>query len=315
MVKGRFGVIMSYYRERYGLQQSALYEGVCSAASYFRVEMGERMVDFVIIEALLSRICKSSEQFEFMMKSEDYDLWTKRLEMQSAMMEQDFLKVDKEIKEYKKQMPLNSNLHRQFCLYCELKVAEWNRQPVDILCQIAWSALAITKNIGDKPHKRKNLYSNTEMDLLLTLIHYKYEKWGEYNNAKTCLIEMLEMIEMCPPQKAQISVEGKILMELAAVIEKHDDDIILYEYIDKAIDTSSKSDGIVRLAELHFMKARLLWRIQKGLGIKDGWLHLCEEECRMAYGIFLVMEREKEKEEVEKFCKEELNWHITMQIE
>ena len=85
----------------------------------------------------------------------------------------------------------------------------------------------------------------------------------------------------------------------------------LLSYIDKAIECLAKGTGIIKLAQVHFMKAKLLARMRTGSGDQH-WQKMCMEECKMAYCIYSVMERKEQAEDIEKFCREELEWHITI---
>ena len=72
------------------------------------------------------------------------------------------------------------------------------------------------------------------------------------------------------------------------------------------------ANGIRRLAELHFIKARLIGRLKMEWDGSDGWLKRWKEECLMAYAVCEAMEMEKELAEIKRYCREELHWHITL---
>ena len=193
-----------------------------------------------------------------------------------------------------------------------MKLAEWNKESAEEICRIAWSALSITKKRGDEPHKWRNLYNNMEMELLLTLVHYKFGKWGDYSNARSCLFGMLESIETYNSSALRAVVEERAWLELLILMAKHERNEVLLEYIEKAIACASRSDEIGKLAELHFHKALLLWHTRDNKNNGEIYASLCREECKMAFCIFRILGRVQEQKKVERFCWEELKWHITM---
>ncbi|MCI8789261.1 MAG: hypothetical protein HFH92_09160, partial [Lachnospiraceae bacterium] len=177
MEKNRFGKMVENYQQMHEVEKKAIYRGICSGATFTRVETEERNLDYLVVETLLARMGKKDYGFESLLRQKDGELWEKRLEMKLAMCEQDYLSVDKMLQEYRMMMPKDSKLHEQFCLYHEMKLAERGGKSADRAkaCSLAWQALVLTKKDGEMPHEKKNLYTPMEMDLLLTLIRYRQE--------------------------------------------------------------------------------------------------------------------------------------------
>ena len=58
MEQNTLGVVLSYYRQKYGFSMEALASGICSTTTLSRVEAGSREIDSLMAEALLGRVEK-----------------------------------------------------------------------------------------------------------------------------------------------------------------------------------------------------------------------------------------------------------------
>lgn len=315
MSKTTFGTIIEKYRKKLNVSQKVVHEGIGSQASYRRGESDEREVDFVIQETILARLGQSATDFELILDDEEYDMWMERLAIRSATAGKDYDTVEKLVKEYRLRYAAVHKLHEQFCLYYELKLAEWHGEERKTLSALAAEALSLTKQIDDMPRLRESLYTPMELDLLLTLIQYRHEHWNNLFKNGNCLQKIIEYVNEYYSIERQEDIEGRAWLELLRVAEKYEDPEQLLVYIDKAIACFCGATGIERLGEVRFMKAQLLWRGYEDATDKEQQLHLCKEECKMAYCIFEVLRRTEKVREIEEFCLGELQWHITMQIE
>lgn len=333
MEKNRFGKMVKNYQKKYEVEKRAIYMSICSGATFTRVQTEERNVDYLVIETLLARMGKGADGFESLLRQEDGELWEKRLEIKSAMYEHGYLSLDKMLREYRMKMPKDSNLHEQFCLYHEMKLAERGEKSTDRaykVCSLAWQALRLTKKDGELPHEKKNLYTPMEMDLLLTLIRYRQEDlclpdpdrpermvhpldaWKEDARAENALWDMTEYMGIYYQDDRQEEIKGDVWLELMRLLEQAGKDHRLRFCLEKALEAFAGANGIRRLAELHFIKARLIGRMKMEWDGSDDWTKLCREECLMASAVCETMEMEKELAEIEQYCREELHWHITL---
>ena len=139
-MKNRFGQMAENYQKKYGMDKKAIYRGICSGATFTRMETEERNLDYLVIETLMARMGKRADGFESLLRQEDGELWEKRLEIKLAMYEHGYIYVDKMLHEYRMNMPKDSKLHEQFCLYYEMKLAERGEKSIDRtkVCSLAW---------------------------------------------------------------------------------------------------------------------------------------------------------------------------------
>lgn len=308
------GTIIAKYREKHNLRQQDICNGICDRSTYLRAEVGAQEVDFVVQETLLNRLGQDAADFEMLLDDDAYDAWTERLAIRSAMAGRQYEGLQKLVEAYRIEYAEQHKLHEQFCLYYEMKLAQWRGEDTEHICELAEKALSITKVIDEMPEIRKNLYSSMELDLLLTLIQHQYNVWSSVWQCKECLMNILEYVAVYFSTEHREDIEGRAWMELLKVEEKFSEPEQLLEYIDKAIACFVSGNGILRLAEVRFFKAKFLYKISNASDKPDTLVLQCRDECRMAYNIYDVMECSKEREAVEHFCEEELQWHITTQV-
>jgi len=314
-----FGTIVSAYRKKYGLRQRAICKGVCPESTCVRAELEGIEVDFLTQEALLARMGLSADDFELLLGDEDYVLRSRRGAIRSDLAGRNWMELEKKLDDYisNYRNKDKTGLHRQFYLYYQVKLAQWRGDNPDKICKLAEEALSCTKESDEVPHPKDNLYSHTELDLLLTLIQYEFGSWQDPFKSGDCLKKIIDYVGVYYATERQEDIEGRAWIQLIKVAEKFENTDKLLSYIDKAIDCFSGATGIERLAEVRFIKAKLLWKSCDEVVDKEKQIELCtlcREECRMAYCIFEVLGRGEKVQEVEAFCEEKLQWHITMQM-
>ena len=74
MEQKTMGVVLNYYRKKYKLRQEDVCSGICSIATFSRLEQGYREIDSLMGELLLGRIGKEVTLFETLLNEEDYIL-------------------------------------------------------------------------------------------------------------------------------------------------------------------------------------------------------------------------------------------------
>ena len=333
MEKNRFGKIAENYQKIYGVEKKSIYTGICSGATFTRAQTEERNLDYLTIETLLARMGKNADGFESLLRQEDGELWENRLAIKWAILEHDYTAANEMLHEYWKKAPEDNKLHEQFCLYYEMKLADREEAGTDRTyqtCRLAWQALRLTKQDIEGPHVKKNLYTPMEMELLLTLIRYRQEAvclpdpekpgkmthpsaaWKEDCRAESILWDMTKYMELYYQNDRLEEIKGNVWLELMRLLEQSGRDDRLRFCIEKALESFAGATGIRRLAELHFIKARLIGRLKTGWDGSGHWQELCKEECRMAYAVCVTMEMEEDLAKIEQYCREELHWHITL---
>ena len=314
MDKCVLGKVIDKYKSKYKVTQKVIHEGIGSQGSYQRGEYTDRDVDFIIQETMLARVGRGVESFEVILGDEEYDKWALRMSIRSAMAAKDYDFVAEKVRFYRENHSEKHKLHEQFCQYYEMKLACLRGEKAEVVGPLAERALNITKKVDDMPLREDSLYTPMELDCLLVLIQCRYGCWEDQWRCVEGLRKIIEYAKIYFSLEKREEIEGKARIEQIKIMEQFENTEKLLLYVNEAITCFSGATGIERLAEVRFIKARLLWKGYANTAKQMEQKKSCMQECLMAYSIYEALGREEKMQEIEIFCVEELQWHITMQI-
>lgn len=313
------GVVLSYYRGKYKLTLNQVCDGICSVSTLMRLEEGIRCVDSLTSNLLLERIGKKVCQFEQLLNDQDYDLWCTRESILENMQKKDYVRVREELLYYRKMEKFGSDLHEQFCLYQEvvmlvreLEERKLKSQTIqEKICETAQEALHITKYAYMfEDCGQKQLYTTTEAELILILIHYG--KYQVYTRQEEILLDLFHHVKYYDTERRKQELGSKIMLEIIALSQKQQNLDKVLSYIDQGIDYVSQGRACAGLEHFRFLRAQTLL-MQYGTGaLKDGKeRYEIQRECLMAYSICEVFGDGQQMKAIERFCEKELKWQIT----
>lgn len=306
------GIVLSYYREKYHITQSQLCQGICSAATLSRIEMGSREVDSLMSEGLLGRFGKEVTRFEIILNDRDYFLWEMRNEIEASMENENYKKADELIKNYWQSTQEDHHLHRQFCLLNEAKIEKALHNDTKEVCRILTGGLNLSKPCFHPENDANSLFNQMETEIILMLVHMGYNGWKQKEKEELLLTVFKNVNKMYSEKQKEI-VGIRILIALLEIEQKAENHLKIIKYANKAIDFISQGRGIKSIAELRFMKAKAMEQHYKNKKNWKKYRQLCMEECLMSYYVFEVMNCKKEMEEISRFCEDKLKWQITKQ--
>ncbi len=305
------GVVLSYYREKYGFSQEEICNGICSVPTLSRAEQGVRAIDSLMGESLLGRIGKGITRFELILNDEDYDKWKHRDTIQRLVKKKDYEAAKKCINAYREQLTEEQHLHHQFCRYYEVKIAEARSEDVKIVSDMALEALILTKPDFRYNITKKQAYTPIEIELLVSIIHANCTKVVE--DPEMELNFLFHYVKRYYSGRVMERLGTRILIELIEVRQKNGDHMKVIEYVDKAISFISEGRGIQQIAMLHFTKAKAIQLLYSDTVKWEIWEAECKRECMMAYCTYFVQNDEVGLSNIEKYCEEVLRWQITRQ--
>ena len=303
------GQVLKYYRKKHDFRQEKLCSGICSVATLSKIERGNRIVDSLNAECLLGRMGKEVLQFEILLNDEDYAAWNLREEIQKYEKESNYKKAAELLQIYEKQMPKMESVHEQFLLYHRAKVKIAEQAETEEITALLYHALKCTKPEMDTNEEEALLYNPIEIELILLLIHYNYPEWSGRDKEEE-LLKILNYVRKVYTGRQLEETTIRIFLGLIEAEQELGDYVRVLKYIDEAIDTISQGRGIEHIAELHFMKARML---EQTCHQKVEWKERekdCREECLMAYYVFDLLGQKEEIEELQRFCEEKMGWQI-----
>jgi hypothetical protein len=281
------GIVLSYYREKYGLSMAQVCEGICSPATMFRIEEGFREVDSLVSGTLLSRIGKQVLEFELLLNEEDYNLFRLRKEIDRSIAERNMDAADKLLQKYQSVMPKKQVIHEQYYLWGKAELLQKRGASKEEIKAVLNEAILLTKPFFGKRKNTSDLYSEMEIKLFLGLIQFSEDiSWKEAE-----LKRILLFTRKYDSKKIKEQAEMSILKELASIQEEKGDAQKELEYIEQALTLVKESRTMRGLAELHFKKAGLLKELmQRNKDMQQKYQKQCQVELTMAYYTALVMD-------------------------
>lgn len=310
MEQNTLGVVLSYYREKYGFSLEALSGGICSTTTLSRVEAGSREIDSLMAEALLGRVGKEVTQFELLLNDEDYAMWQKRESIHAALKEKRYDEVLEGVCQYENILTEEQSLHWQRCLAWRVQLVEAQGVSREKIIRLASDALAYTISNIDSGMAGQ-LYNPLEIRLILVLARHNY--FSAVEKVEDRLLRLVGYVETYYSGRMKETLGIEILLTLIELMEQNGEDDKVISYVDQAVALIAKGRGIRHVAKLHYIKARAIERLYCGSANWEEQERCCREECAMAYYVAEIMGEKELMEEITAYCKEELSWQITEQ--
>ena len=305
MEQNTLGVVLSYYREKYGFSLEALSGGICSTTTLSRVEASSREIDSLMAEALLGRVGKEVTQFELLLNDEDYAMWQKRESIHAALKEKRYDEVLEGVCQYENMLTGEQSLHRQRCLAWRVQLVEAQGDSREEIIRLASDALAYTISDIDSGMAGQ-LYNPLEIRLILVLARHNY--FSAVEKVEDRLLRLVRYVETYYSGRMKETLGIEILLTLIELMEQNGEDDKVISYVDQAVALIAKGRGIRHVAKLHYIKARAIERLYCGSANWEKQERCCREECAMAYYVAEIMGEKELMEEITAYCKEKLSW-------
>ena len=100
LVENGIGNYVKTHREAKGYLQKEICDGICSVPTLSRIEAGEKLVDFLMIEAFLSRMKIERAEYEFVLDDEDYYAYKRREEIEARVKNREHEQAEKSMAAY-----------------------------------------------------------------------------------------------------------------------------------------------------------------------------------------------------------------------
>ncbi len=194
LVENAPGLFIHEAREAKGYIMEEISHGICSLATLKRIEKGERVTDYLTMEALLERMKIEKSEYEFVLDEDDYSQYMKREEIRKAVRQKEYKKAEQKLAQYEKKYG-EAPLHKQFIYYqralLEQRKGQMENEKVK---EIFEKAILITVPDYKEILEKKEILGNTELYCLIGIINcmedslereekyeelYKYFNWCE----------------------------------------------------------------------------------------------------------------------------------------
>ena len=168
MPERTIGKFISDIREKQGIQQQELCEGLCSKQLMSQIEYDESIPDLFLFECLIQRLGKSPDKFEIILFDSEFELLEKRAEIE-RMIEVGKFEVAEELLE-KYIAVCNKKDHIQYQFYYQIKaIIEHEKGNLEGSINCLLDAIRSTVIDFDIKKKRTVLFCVREIELMLML--------------------------------------------------------------------------------------------------------------------------------------------------
>lgn len=292
------GRVFSVYRKLRHLSQQQVYHGICSKATYSRIENDDRDVDFYLLEILLSRIGVSIEEYDLMISSLDETLYRMRSDISSALFLKKYEDAKLLIQQYQELMP-KRKIYQQYVAYTKATIQFYQCGNKKEFLSILEDILEMTEKSA-KAFCPNELYSNLEMDAMLCFLSQ-----DKYHDHEMDISQILLYIHHRMQGSLRMTYEVKALMILAQLARDHRRYTDALAHAENAVKILAESQEISVLAELHFFIATVQYEINQNKKVSIPHDEMIRE-CRMAYYLFDLYDSNRAAQ-VYRFVKEKLN--------
>ena len=258
MKQNSIGRFIHILRTRNNISQGRLSKGLCSIATLSRIELGERIPDKFLMDALFQRLGKSPDKFEVLLAEKDYFLYEQRKEIEKALFYKDYALAEKLLLEYQDKKECKGNLHEQFVLKVSGILDYEDRNDIDQALEKFLSALKCTLPNWKYGELRGQLLSLEEIDLFL-LISMSYAKKNKTYDVIVRLKELIEYIDNgYTDEEEKVKVYPKAAYLLVKFYIKRGNYLSAEDLCEKAIDILTSNGVIVGLADLLLLYVEIL---------------------------------------------------------
>lgn len=307
MENNKIGSAIQYFRETYQISQSKLCRGLCSVATFSRIEAGERDVDSLLLEALLERLGKTPNQFEIILSDVDYILYQNREEVKRQINNKNSETAQGLLIEYEKSAASKGSVHMQFIMNYRALLNELFGGTVEDTVELLKDAISCT--VPDFMTSRiKDYYlSNSELNIIIDIIK-RLISVGMIEKAKEILDQVLEYLGEHKLMEENNRLYPKVAVIASQLYIQEKNYQRALEMCNKGLEMNKGSRKMDFLGELFLIKAQAIEQILKA---NNEWIsghQECLQLYLQAYYIFDFCEEHFTALKIKKHLEEEYQW-------
>ncbi|MBP7320455.1 MAG: helix-turn-helix domain-containing protein, partial [Lachnospiraceae bacterium] len=217
MNRQSIGKLVRYEREKKQISIQNLANGICSISTLQRVENGERLPDFFVLERMIERLGKSINKMEFLYHQGDYEIYYLREVIERYLENKQYADVWEGLEAYEALKEAEEPIHKQYIFKMYGAIAsevEKNHQKAAMYLE---EALQLTvpdfqiEKIGDY------LLGEGEFVILLMWIQEKYQLGNDLS-----LLEMDSVLfsieKICEDEEIRANIYCKAALVLGEIL-------------------------------------------------------------------------------------------------
>lgn len=193
MVKNEIGVFIHAVMEAKGYTMEEISKGICSLSTLSRIEAGERVVDYILIEVLMERMKLAKSEYEFVLDEEDYCLYEQRENIKMLIENKNYERAEEELLRYEKENGENF-LHSQFVFFQRALLEQGKKEmEKERVKDIFEKAIYITVPDYKKTIEQKEILGDTEIFCVIGI----YNCLNDFSEKKKKYEELYEYFQWC----------------------------------------------------------------------------------------------------------------------
>lgn len=235
MDKRMIGRMIGYERSKRKISMQMLSEGLCSVSALQRLESGERLPDFFVLERLIERLGKSVNKMEFLYSEAAYEIYYLREIIEKELVQKNYLEVEKALEYYQSRPEAGETLHRQYIYKIQAAVEGQEKKNHEEALRLLEEAMKMTVPWLELTNSfRVNDLDNLllgEGELLLLLMWIQERMEQDVSLIQIDGRRILNYIErICQDEEVRANVYSKAAWVLGtlAILQKNRLDALVY---------------------------------------------------------------------------------------
>ena len=302
IAENNIGNYLRMRRTSSGYSQEDVCKNICSLSTYSRLEAGELVVGYQMIEAFLDRLKIEDSECEFVLDEEDYMAFRNREEIISLVETGDYSKAEEKLKQYQNVCEDNRQ-NEQFIAFwtaaLECAKSEVDRKKRK---ELFYKALHITVPDYHESLDHMKLLGGLELECIVEIINCT-----ENSMNRECELEKLYQYFNWTYQKEGFYPRAyRIAMQYYAEClnenGKYDRSI---QICNEVLDELYKTSKVENRAEVFYLRAKA----REGRGLNsDTESTLCQRDYQVACTVFSFYGQEKKAQKLIEYMEEKYGW-------
>lgn len=250
MNKDNVGAIILTLRTKLGISQIELCKGLCTNRTLSRIELGERLPDKLLLDAILQRLGKSPDKLETILTEKEYMLYCQRRAIETDIINYDFDSAKEKLEEYRRSKECKDTLQRQYISKIDAVLADEAEHNVEKSICILREAAEMTMPHWETEEKIK-FFLGTEEAQILLLLAQNYLDTNRMKKAYEILEKLFIYLETrYSDEEEKVKVYPKCAYLLVTILWEKCAYKKAMKICEKAIDLLTKNGVIYHLPEL-----------------------------------------------------------------
>lgn len=297
------GSIIYYLRMQKHISQTQLAKGLCSPPTLSRIELGEREPDKLLVDALLQRLGKSPNRFDFILDEQDFNLFQQRETIKSLVEKKQYTFAESKLKYYKEHIKIITPLQEQFIRKYDSILLWKTTHNLDLSIKNLKESLFITMPNYNASMKNKIHFTLVETTILFEMALI-YKETKQFKKSISILNFLIVYYDNFESDDAEIIKFFCYLTFSAAHLYYINKDYKNASLIcEKGISKASESNNLLFYAELLCIRASS----KEQLSLKE-ISHCIIKDYLAAITLFSLNSQLDQKNKVEIHLKETYSW-------